>query len=67
MALNVKCPRCGGTCAMLTGESKRHGCLGVEFAYRSGSTEEEQRANVLEFLYTVKGLLSAASDVVSSY
>ena len=27
MALNVKCPKCGGTRAMLTGESKRHGCF----------------------------------------
>ena len=27
MALNVKCPKCGGTRAILTGEKKRHGCF----------------------------------------
>ena len=27
MPLNPKCPRCGGTRAMLTTERKRHGCF----------------------------------------
>ena len=27
MALNMKCPRCGGTRVQLSGESNKHGCL----------------------------------------
>ncbi len=27
MSLNPKCPRCGGTRAVLTTENKRHGCF----------------------------------------
>ena len=38
--------------------------LGVEIAYRSGGTWNEQRDNVLEFLRKVKAILEMASDTV---
>lgn len=40
MSLNIKCPRCGSNRAMLTHESKRHGCFrlilfGIWYAVRT--------------------------------